>query len=353
MTIQVSNPLCLANSGGGQIVVRRRSREGGEGNDTLGGEGGSDQVFGGEGNDMLSGDEDGDSLLGQDGNDIYYVKAVEGVDRISDWGGNDRLVLDGVSLQDVVLGTGSLKITIPGGEIHLEDFDADNPFAPGGIETFQFAGGMVLTRQQLITTLGMKPTRTSGADMVRGTALADAISALEGDDFVLAAAGADTVDGGAGNDMLLGGSGNDDLFGDDFTVEGLSYTLAGTAHGRDTLDGAGSDVQFGSGYNAFFDHSYSVRLQDGTALRIASNLLADCDCYSQATGRFDCQKLRVNPKRQSLKCGLKPQTGKTSHACSMRIAGHKWLGMPMECARLVSFGHALRSIKNRGQSCVA
>jgi Ca2+-binding RTX toxin-like protein len=224
-------------------------------------------------------------------------------------------------------------------------------------------------------------TSTYGGEMDSVTYTGIGAQDTKGDDIILAGAGADWVygeygndyiDGGAGDDVLLGGDGNDALFGDDFTMEASSYTIASTAHGRDTLDGgdsddqltdgigsdalygdAGVDVLIGGDHTALFDHSYSVRLQDGTALRLTTNSIAACAFYSGATGRFYCQKLCIKTKRQSLKCGLKPQTGKTSHARSMRIAGHKWLGMRMECARAVSFGHALRSITNRGPLCVA
>ena len=78
-----------------------------------------------------------------DRDDVYYYSLGEGRDRIGDSGGTDWLVLTGVGADQLALGTGSLKLTLlDGGEIHLDDFDPDNPYGAGSIEYFQFGAMM-------------------------------------------------------------------------------------------------------------------------------------------------------------------------------------------------------------------
>jgi hypothetical protein len=59
-----------------------------------------------------------------------------GNDRIVDSGGNDTLVFNDIRFGQIAIGVGSLKLVLPdGGEVHLDDFDPDNPYAAGGIES--------------------------------------------------------------------------------------------------------------------------------------------------------------------------------------------------------------------------
>lgn len=193
--------------------------DGEEGDDILFGEGSNDQLFGGTGNDRLSGNEDNDYLDGEDdndilfgeagndtliggagadyllgglgddlldggeGDDVYFYTTGEGNDRIVDSGGADWLVFSDITWDQIRLGTGSLKLGLPdGGEIHLDDFDPDNPYAAGGIEYFQFADGAVLTKNHLIDALGIQPTGTPEANVLSGTALVEVIRALRTQD---------------------------------------------------------------------------------------------------------------------------------------------------------------------------
>jgi VCBS repeat-containing protein len=221
--------------------------QGGEGNDTLAGGEGSDMLFGESGNDTLKGGAGTDYLLGGlgddsldggEGDDVYYYSMGEGNDHISDSGGTDWLVFNDIYWGQVQLGVGSMKLTIPGGEIHLDDFDADNPYAAGGIEYFQFADGTVMSKAQLINAVGFTPTGTPEADVLSGTALADTIRALAGDDVVTARGGNDIVYGGAGNDVLLGETGDDTLYG-----EAGNDLLSGGA-GNDLLMGGDGDDSY-------------------------------------------------------------------------------------------------------------
>jgi len=235
--------------------------QGQAGNDVINGDSGSDTLFGQDGNDTINGGADSDLIIGGkgddalnggDGDDFYYWNTGDGNDSISDSGGNDWIVFNDITLGQVGLGVGSLKLMLPGGAaIDIQDFDPDNPYAPGGIENFYFAlTGQVFSKQQLIQALGgFKPTGTPDSDTLSGTALNDTVHGLDsgdvlsahaGDDQVYGDAGDDELHGDDGNDLASGGDGNDIVFGDNG-----NDTLQGDA-GNDTLiGGAGNDMLLG------------------------------------------------------------------------------------------------------------
>ncbi len=203
-----------------------------DGDDALSGTTGDDSLDGGAGNDILSGGAGNNSLVGGEGDDTFVADASAGIDNISDSGGVDTLVLEGATLDDLSLDVGSLKIMVnsTGREIHIDDFDPEDPYAGGGIENFQFADGMVLSKAELIDALGFHPTGTGGDDRLSGTSLNDVITGL---------AGNDTLSGGRGDDVLDGGA-DDDTY--EFSV----------GDGADTLvDAGGADrLVFGTGIAA-------------------------------------------------------------------------------------------------------
>ncbi|MBK8121726.1 MAG: calcium-binding protein [Sulfuritalea sp.] len=169
-----------------------------------------------EGDDLLASTAANSVLDGGEGDDTYFVGSGPAVTHIADSAGADTLVLDGLTPDDIELGVGSLKITVKatGQEIHLDDFDPDNPYAEGGIEYVLFADGTVLSKEGLIDALGFHPIGTSGDDVLLGTSLNDVITGLPGND---------TLVGRGGNDILDGGSGNDTLDGD---PAGIAVTVA-------------------------------------------------------------------------------------------------------------------------------
>ncbi|TNC97038.1 MAG: Ig family protein, partial [Rhodocyclaceae bacterium] len=198
-------------------------------------------------------------LGGGAGDDTYFVGSSSPNTRITDGSGTDTLILDGISLADISLGVGSLKITVTatGQEIHLDDFDPDDPYAEGGIEFFQFADGVVLSKGEVIDALGFHPTGTTGDDVLSGTSLDDVITGL---------AGNDTLIGRGGNDVLNGGIGDD------------SYVYAaGGGHDR-IADEAGVDrINFGAGIVASQvavtreDGDVVLSLSDTDSIRFAEN----------------------------------------------------------------------------------
>lgn len=244
------NDILLGNGGNDTLYGGAGNNElqGGTGNDHLDGGADDDILFGEEGNDVLTGGDGlnyflgglgDDTLIGGSGNDFYYYNRGEGIDHITDAGGTDRVVFTDISSGQVTVGVGSLKISLPdGGELHLDDFDPENPLE-GTIEYFQFSD-KIMTRQELIQTLGFKITGTSGEDDLIGTALGDDIQAFAGDDYVASSGGNDSVDLGEGNDSADAGSGDDDVAGG-----GDSDNIHG-GEGADMLDGgADSDDLYG------------------------------------------------------------------------------------------------------------
>ncbi len=217
--------------------------EGGDGLNQLYGQEGNDTLVGGSARDQLQGGAGDDMLYGGGGDDIYYYRRGEGQDHIADSGGTDRLVFVDFSINDVDLGVGSLGIVLPdGGAVHLDDFNPEHPL-DGSIELFQFTSGTV-TRQQLIEALGFDIEGTLQDDTMRGTALGDRITALDGADVVVAGGGDDTIDLGAGSDIADAGDGNDSVAagpGDDYVQGG---------NGADQIDGGdGSDALYGGAGN--------------------------------------------------------------------------------------------------------
>jgi VCBS repeat-containing protein len=237
--------------------------DGGSESDFLWGEAGNDRLLGGAGNDQLAGGHGDDVLDGGTGDDIYVYNFGDGRDRITDAGGNDLLVFNNYLVSDLRLDVGSLKIVVPGGEVHLDDFDPANPLA-GAIEFFQFADSSVLTRQQLIQILGFKMQGTPGDDFLAGTALGDSIEAFSGEDTVTGGDGGDTLLGGSGNDLLLGDGGIDRLVGGD----GNDW-LGGGAGNDQALDGGPGDDTYlfgaGDGQDVAIDPAgvNGVQLLDG------------------------------------------------------------------------------------------
>ena len=171
------------------------TEEGSEGNDTLTGSSGDDNIHGKGG---------ADALLGGAGDD--YVDGGAGSDKL--WGqeGNDGIRGGGGS--DLVYGQ-----------------DGDDTIAGGG------------GRDILLGSGGNDQIRgDEGNDGIRAEAGQDVVRGKAGDDFLSGGSGDDTLLGGTGNDYLHGGDGNDILWGQ----EGQDV-LAGAA-GDDTLY-SGSDEQ--------------------------------------------------------------------------------------------------------------
>ncbi|PBC18690.1 calcium-binding protein, partial [Mesorhizobium sp. WSM4311] len=198
------------------------------GNDTITGFGsaetinagaGNDVVDAGAGNDDLRGGTGNDTLSGGDGSDTYHYARGDGDDIIIEGpsgGGQDSLVLEGISRSDVTVVRNGNDVTIfiaesapgagDGGSVQLKN-NADQ-YPNSGVDGVVFAGGTAWSKSDLFANI----------DFVGGTAGNDTITGTTGNDLVRA---------GKGNDTLLGGGGNDEYHyqrgdGNDTIVEDIN-----------------------------------------------------------------------------------------------------------------------------------
>lgn len=158
--------------------------------DTISGEGGTDNIEGGAGSDSLLGDAGADTIDGGDGNDTVR-------------GGTEGDLLYGGGGQDTLLG------------------QSGNDELLGGVSGDRLAGG-------------------DGADSILGESGDDVLTGDAGQDTVRGGNGADTLFGGADNDILLGNDNSDYLSGD-----AGDDRIAGDAGDDSLLGGAGVDVSTG------------------------------------------------------------------------------------------------------------
>ena len=164
-----------------------------DGDDILNGTSGDDALQGGAGNDQMS---------GGDGDDTYLFNLGDGVDTIVDSNGTDTIQFgEGISSDSLSLDLGSLLLRIgdQGDQIHIENFNPENPLMSSAIESFKFSDGTELNISDLLQR-GFDIQGSQGDDVLTGTAVNDRVTGKEGDD---------TLSGGKGNDILSGGSGND------------------------------------------------------------------------------------------------------------------------------------------------
>ncbi|WP_444907688.1 calcium-binding protein [Microbulbifer sp. SSSA008] len=254
---------------GDDTLIGSGELNGGDGNDTLNGQG-SDLLIGGTGNDELKG-------LAE--SDVYRFSAGDGVDHIDDQGGDsDRLEFTDVNPEDLVLRRdgNDLVITnsVSGDSIRITDqFSSQAQSVAGsGIDSIVFADSISWNYEEIKqqALLG-----TDGNDNIYGHADDDTIVAGSGSDTVYGQNGNDVISGAAGQDQLFGGIGNDEIHGgeDADTINGNSgddqlygdegndviedYSGANTIYGgegNDQLSGngtlfgdAGADTLTGSG----------------------------------------------------------------------------------------------------------
>ena len=93
--------------------------------DTLHGEGGGDKLNGGRGNDTIYGDEGNDRLTGGRGGDIFVFEAGDGMDRITDFNGTDKIDFSGffdnfdAVINEATQGKAGVTIEHDGGSVLL------------------------------------------------------------------------------------------------------------------------------------------------------------------------------------------------------------------------------------------
>ncbi len=177
---------------------------------TLDGKAGDDVLLGAYSDDTLIGGAGNDTLNGGEGGDRYVFNAGDGVDVVSDSGtqGTDTLAFGpGIAPESLSLGTaGALLIRIGGSgdAVYVDGFNPDHAGAVGGVESFEFADGTVLSQAQLVSR-GFDLYGTDGEDAAFGTNLVDRFHESAGDDILIGAAGDDVYyfASGSGHDLIL------------------------------------------------------------------------------------------------------------------------------------------------------
>jgi Ca2+-binding RTX toxin-like protein len=274
------------------LLLGDDSSDGGEGNDTIYGNGGIDTLSGGEGNDWLFADEYDttatDYLYGGAGKDtLYFEKGNSGeahggagIDTLwLNWYGSDsinvtltgagasatqgaasivltgmeKLVVNGGDGDDTVIGgsradtiwlNGGANVVDAGGgsdDVNYVIGEVNDLDGGAGYDTLYASGDY--SNVNIFTITGATATDQFGSAIsgferyvYQGGSLADIVTLGSGDDVAYGGDGNDTVLGEDGNDALNGDAGNDSLTGgsgDD--------TLFG-GQGADTMNGgAGAD----------------------------------------------------------------------------------------------------------------
>ncbi|MEJ1372883.1 MAG: calcium-binding protein, partial [Candidatus Sedimenticola sp. (ex Thyasira tokunagai)] len=124
---------------------------GGEGSDTLVGESGVDWLSGDKGDDILIGGTGNDQLRGGVGSDIYHIARGDGGDRITDLGGQDRVLFDGSIAHDQLWfsrSSDNLKVSLIGTDNHIQISDWFSNME-SRIEVFEIDDGQFLYDQQV------------------------------------------------------------------------------------------------------------------------------------------------------------------------------------------------------------
>lgn len=229
-------------------------------NDTLNGGDGNDSITGGAGNDSIRAGDGQDSVTGDDGNDT--IESGDGDDTISGGDGNDSVFagngedsVNGDDGNDTLNGDGGIDTVVGddgddlifGGELN------DSLLGGAGIDTINGQGGSDFI------------SGGDGNDSLAGGDGNDVILGGAGNDLFNGMAGNDTIVGNDGNDTLNGGAGNDSLLGDgaDSTVAGTGDDILLGQAGKDTLiGGGGADVLNGGSGNDVIQ-SYFAGLNEG------------------------------------------------------------------------------------------
>ena len=201
---------------------------GGNGNDTIAGDGNRNLISGGNGNDTLSGGGGDDQLLGSTGNDTLHGDA--GNDELDGGSGDD--ILDGGAGADVMSG-GS------GDDTYIVDYIGDKVIeqAGGGVDTVQSSASLVLGANVENLTL----TGVAAVDAT-GSGLANALVGNAADNRLDGKGGADSMKGGGGDDTYVVDNAGDAVVegagqGIDLVISSVSHALGANVENL-TLTGA-------------------------------------------------------------------------------------------------------------------
>ncbi len=231
----------------------------GAGDDSVTGDGGSDELFGQAGDDTLVGGAGDDTLWG--GGDDDTLTGGLGEDELHGEGGHDDLF--GGAHNDTLHGD-------DGNDLLVGDSYDDTLY--GGPGNDQLLGGLVISSLDDIDA-------DVGADTLHGEEGNDVIIADDGSfDFLLplvrdTIGGNDVVRGGNGNDLIFSGFGNDNVHGqggndtiaagpgNDTVIGGWQILLpfSPLSDGDDFINGGdGTDVVYGDNLDPAFPPTFSL-----------------------------------------------------------------------------------------------
>jgi Ca2+-binding RTX toxin-like protein len=254
-----------ATGEGSDTFTNMEELHGGNYNDTLTGDAGTNTLFGLDGNDVLNGGDGTDFLNGGEGDDVidggpgqmdavgFYAATgpitASLVTGTSSGQGNDTFTnvevllssdygdtLTGDGGDNWLIGNGG-NDTISGGDGNdYIDGGAGDDTMDGGPGTFDSvnyynAPGPITASFSTHTATGDGSDTFSNVELVTGSNYADTLYGGTDDTWFNGNGGDDTIVGGSGNEFLFGGPGNDTISGgagDDFLAPGS---------GTDTLDG--------------------------------------------------------------------------------------------------------------------
>jgi Ca2+-binding RTX toxin-like protein len=202
-----------------------------EGDDTMTGGGGNDELYGGRYGGT-------DTMNGGAGNDTYLFTWGDGTDTINDTAlpgeGNVLQFGPDTTLNDLILSYsgGYLQIEvgtwgIQNDMVRLSGFDPNDAYGAHAVDTFVLDNGTSITYQDLID-FGFDFGGTAGDDTLTGTSAPD---------FFNGEAGNDTLIGGAGNDTytFLAGGGQDTIVDTDSTGGNSDRLFLATANPLDLI----------------------------------------------------------------------------------------------------------------------
>ncbi|MBT9386445.1 S8 family serine peptidase [Pseudooceanicola sp. CBS1P-1] len=201
---------------------------GGDGNDTISGNGLANHLLGGRGADIMAGGAGNDSLKGAGDNDSLSGDA--GTDQLLGGSGDDTM--DGGADADELRGGWGNDVGwgSDGNDLVMGNVGDDRMYGDAGDDSITGDGGMD-------TLYG-----GAGNDVLNGGRHSDTVYGGTGQDRLVGEQGFDHLFGGSGDDSLFGGSENDWLHGD----LGADLLLGGTGQDR-LFGGAGRDVMKGEG----------------------------------------------------------------------------------------------------------
>lgn len=174
--------------------------DGGDGNDTIVGGNGTDELHGGEGNDTMQGFEGTDELHGEGGDDSVSGGKEEPETNVAD-------IVDG--------GPGLDSIPDVDADYN-RGYDDDVSVTLDGVANDGEAGendNVIAVEQLLISANRATIVGSEAAEQFTVDANSSSVKGMGGNDRLIAWDGADALEGGDGDDFLVGGFGNDVLDG--------------------------------------------------------------------------------------------------------------------------------------------